>query len=347
MLQDKFSSSSSNFVNRSHIFFDYGQAHRKSNRNRSRTYRQSPNDRRWLTWDATQDSQKWLSDPNIGHGFSSYEKDVIKKVGSAEDDIANPAPDEGVCDISPSSTWLGVDLSHAGGRNSTASSIGSSGLTDEDYILSRSSSCSFLSGRESRSVSTDSAVEVDLLPLRLNYVPRKQSPSRSVSCDQYEKVPGRKTGRSESCDLPETPNLQPPSVVISDHSGDTVSFTIALLNDDFKISDITRSSGSFVSEPLNEFGLSVSKICPRKVSDCSTCSSVSTVDMSPDSHLTLDELLPSRKTSCCSNCSAYTSADTIEEEDSSGIATPETIPEDHPANEEKGQLEESTAEKVR
>lgn len=168
-------------------------------------------------------------------------------------------------------------------------------------------------------MSQDSAVDVD--SITLGSLEDRSSDSRELTRSEYTAQwnpcgaldPEDENSFSKSAGF--RPRLKPPSVVISDHSGDTISLRVALMSDDFKLSSFSRGS-SLVTEPLCEYGLSVSKVCPRKVSDCSTCSSVSTVDMSPDSHLSLDELVPqSRRSSCCSNCSAYTTSEHLEEEE--------------------------------
>ncbi|XP_066989554.1 uncharacterized protein [Macrobrachium rosenbergii] len=75
--------------------------------------------------------------------------------------------------------------------------------------------------------------------------------------------------------------LRTPSVVISDHSGDTVSLTVALASSDFsieKLEDKFQPPRSL--SPSSSPSLCVSDDASRKVSSCSSCSSVSTVDMS-------------------------------------------------------------------
>ena len=110
----------------------------------------------------------------------------------------------------------------------------------------------------------------------------------------------------------------PPAVVISDYSNcdsstkSNVALADAVCMDDTCVNFNCKERRScLATEPLNDFGLSVATVCPRKVSECSTCSSVSTVDMSSDSYLSLDIDIagfPSRKNSCCSSCSGFSTA---------------------------------------
>ncbi|XP_068220423.1 uncharacterized protein [Palaemon carinicauda] len=75
--------------------------------------------------------------------------------------------------------------------------------------------------------------------------------------------------------------LRTPSVVISDHSGDTVSLTVALASSDFSIDKLEDKFHPPRSlSPSTSPSLCVSDDASRKVSSCSSCSSVSTVDMS-------------------------------------------------------------------
>lgn len=97
--------------------------------------------------------------------------------------------------------------------------------------------------------------------------------------------------------------LRTPSVVISDHSGDTISLTVALASSDFSLEKLDKLQHS-ASSPT----LSIEDDASRKVSSCSSCSSVSTVDMStpltftPIFRESLMEV-PHRRISNCSTCS--------------------------------------------
>lgn len=109
--------------------------------------------------------------------------------------------------------------------------------------------------------------------------------------------------------------LRTPSVVISDHSGDTISLTVALASSDFSIDQLGKM------EKLQESAsptLSAGDDASRKVSSCSSCSSVSTVDMTtPLTTISLDSLIevPNRRISDCSTCSNVTaSEDEVEHE---------------------------------
>ncbi|XP_050711202.1 uncharacterized protein LOC126995577 [Eriocheir sinensis] len=105
--------------------------------------------------------------------------------------------------------------------------------------------------------------------------------------------------------------LRTPSVVISDHSGDTVSLTVALASSDFSLSHLDGLQHSASSPSLC---LSAEDPASRKVSSCSSCSSVSTVDLNtpltltpiPLEGLLRDSILPeetARRISSCSTCS--------------------------------------------
>lgn len=105
--------------------------------------------------------------------------------------------------------------------------------------------------------------------------------------------------------------LRTPSVVISDHSGDTVSLTVALASSDFNLSNLDGLQHSASSPSLS---LPSEDPASRKVSSCSSCSSVSTVDFNTPLTLTpvpmevplRDSILreeSARRISSCSTCS--------------------------------------------
>ncbi|XP_071539446.1 uncharacterized protein [Panulirus ornatus] len=108
--------------------------------------------------------------------------------------------------------------------------------------------------------------------------------------------------------------LRTPSVVISDHSGDTISLTVALASSDFSLEKLDKLQHS-ASSPT----LSIEDDASRKVSSCSSCSSVSTVDMSTPLTLTpicRESLMevPHRRISDCSTCSTVSmSEDEVEQ----------------------------------
>nr|XP_045589040.1 uncharacterized protein LOC123750987 [Procambarus clarkii] len=106
--------------------------------------------------------------------------------------------------------------------------------------------------------------------------------------------------------------LRTPSVVISDHSGDTVSLTVALASSDFTLDKLGSLQHSASSPTLSDAlrrspTLTPSEDSTRKVSSCSSCSSVSTVDMTTPLTLTPVSLaslmeVPQRRCSDCSSC---------------------------------------------
>lgn len=354
-----------------HIFHDDDRqlsAPRKKTKNRYRQYRVSPNDKQWLTWDASnQDTHHhtWLSDTNLSilHSQKNNSQDQnLLRFDNAADDGCHS-------DLSPSPTWSGVSHSSqqhrtlvGGGENSLVLSSGNSNIGSVEDIplsspslsssrspslISRSSSLlsrspSLLSRSPSlssrsllcshhnsehvvnRSLSQDSAVDLE----SFSSISMKGdiSDNREISRSEYTEQWNNPCGGHRVAKIPVVCNhcfanrsrIIPPSVTISDYSvGEASGYRDILQNNtNAKLSALSRQP-SFVTEPLCEFGLSVSKVCPRKVSDCSTCSSVSTVDMSPESHLSLDEYTISRKSSCCSNCSGFTLPETLEEAEQS------------------------------
>lgn len=301
---------------RSHLFYDRSSA--RNNKSRYRSYRKSPNNKQWLSWDTGQDSRRYLSDPNLSDIDSRSELSHSARTKEELSCLCVDANDDGChSDFSPSPTWSGVqNITIASGEHSLLSLDSSRMGSVEDLPITLSASCSNLVEHVNRSLSQDSAVEVDLFAsITINEnnlinqeISRLEYTKQWNKCRSDSAIKKSTTGQCSA----DRPRIVPPSVVISDHSSDRVCLRVALLNEDFKLSSFSAPP---VTEPLSEFGLSVSMICPRKVSECSTCSSVSTVDMSPESHLILEEYIPSRRGSCCSNCSTYTSPDTFEESD--------------------------------
>ncbi|XP_037779117.1 uncharacterized protein LOC119575537 [Penaeus monodon] len=110
--------------------------------------------------------------------------------------------------------------------------------------------------------------------------------------------------------------LRTPSVVISDHSGDTISLTVALASSDFSIDQLGKMEK--LRESASPTLSAGDDNASRKVSSCSSCSSVSTVDMTtPLTTISLDSLIevPNRRISDCSTCSNVTaSEDEVEHE---------------------------------
>ena len=156
-----------------------------------------------------------------------------------------------------------------------------------DNLLSRFASCDRLLGsfhhQWGRSSSSDSAVVVE----------------DDCSSNTFDSMTTTsETLHSDSVVL-RRPTLarRPPSVVISDHSGAFVSVHVALASEGFSLNNVVS----------NDYLLSDGYVCPRKVSECSTCSSVSTVDMS-----SRDDWRPSRRNSDCSSCYLTASDDEVE-----------------------------------
>ncbi|KAK7071400.1 hypothetical protein SK128_023381, partial [Halocaridina rubra] len=122
--------------------------------------------------------------------------------------------------------------------------------------------------------------------------------------------------RDESC----RKVFRTPSVVISDHSGDTISLTVALASSDFSIDKLDDKFQPSVSPSSSSASLCVGDDASRKVSSCSSCSSVSTVDLTtPLTPMLVPNLsslieVPQRRISDCSLSSNMTiSEDEIEQ----------------------------------